>query len=49
VTMLSMNPKLSIITVVFNNGSTIEDTIRSVESQTYRNVEHIIIDFGSTD
>lgn len=44
-----MNPKLSIITVVFNNGSTIEDTIRSVESQTYRNVEHIIIDGGSTD
>lgn len=41
--------KISIITVVFNNGATIEDTIRSIESQTYRDVEHIAIDGGSTD
>lgn len=47
--MSSANPKLSIITVVFNNGNTIEDTIRSVEAQTYRNVEHIVVDGGSTD
>ncbi len=44
-----MNIKISIITVVFNNGKTIEDTIRSIESQTYRDVEHIVIDGGSTD
>ena len=47
--MLPVNIKFSIITVVFNNGKTIEDTIRSIESQTYRNVEHIVIDGGSTD
>jgi len=41
--------KISIITVVYNNGSTIEDTIRSIEAQTYRDVEHIVIDGGSTD
>ena len=48
-TSLPGKPLVSIITVVFNNGSTIEDTIRSIESQTYRNVEHIVIDGGSTD
>ncbi len=44
-----MNIKISVITVVFNNGKTIEDTICSIESQTYRDVEHIVIDGGSTD
>ena len=44
-----MSIKISIITVVFNNGATIEDTIGSIESQSYRNVEHIVIDGGSTD
>lgn len=41
--------KLSIITVVFNNKETIKDAILSVFEQTYKNVEHIIIDGGSTD
>lgn len=41
--------KISIITVVFNSEETIEDTILSVSSQFYRNIEHIIIDGGSTD
>ncbi len=44
-----MSIKISIITVVLNNGATIEDTICSIESQSYRNVEHIVIDGGSTD
>jgi glycosyltransferase involved in cell wall biosynthesis len=53
-TQASMNslpnlPKISIITVVFNGVVTLEDTIRSVIEQTYENIEHIIIDGGSTD
>jgi len=42
-------PKISVITVVYNNVSTIEHTILSVESQTYPRLEHIIIDGSSTD
>ncbi|MEN9742668.1 MAG: hypothetical protein RLZZ65_473 [Bacteroidota bacterium] len=41
--------KVSIITVVYNGVSTIEDTIKSIKSQTYNNIEYIIIDGGSTD
>jgi glycosyltransferase len=42
-------PKVTIITVVFNAEATVEDTIRSVISQTYVNLEYIIVDGGSTD
>lgn len=45
----SSNPVITVITVVFNGASTIEDTIKSVMSQTYDNVEYIIIDGGSDD
>ncbi len=41
--------KLSIISVVYNNAQYIEDCIKSVASQSYRNREHIIVDGGSTD
>ena len=41
--------KLSIITAVHNSKETIEDCLKSVASQTYADVEHIIIDGGSTD
>ncbi|MDD5458737.1 MAG: glycosyltransferase family 2 protein [Phycisphaerae bacterium] len=40
---------VSIITVVFNAAGTIEDCIKSIHSQTYPDIEHIIIDGGSTD
>jgi glycosyltransferase involved in cell wall biosynthesis len=40
---------VSIITVVLNAEKTIADTIRSVASQTYPFIEHIVIDGGSTD
>lgn len=41
--------KFSIITASLNSEKYIEDTILSVTSQTYDNIEHIIIDGGSTD
>ena len=40
---------ISIITVTFNSENTIEDTMSSVFSQNYKNIEYIIIDGGSTD
>lgn len=42
-------PLISVITVAFNGAATLEHTICSVIGQTYGNVEHIIIDGGSTD
>jgi glycosyltransferase involved in cell wall biosynthesis len=41
--------KISIITVTFNSARTIEQTIKSVIGQTYKNIEYIIVDGGSTD
>jgi glycosyltransferase involved in cell wall biosynthesis len=41
--------KVSIITVSYNSASTIRDTISSVASQTYPNIEYIVIDGGSKD
>lgn len=41
--------KISIITVVFNNEQTIECAIKSVLAQSYKNLEYIIVDGGSTD
>lgn len=39
----------SIVTPAFNSSLFIEDCIRSIKGQTYDNIEHIIIDGGSTD
>jgi len=41
--------KVSIITVSYNSCKTINDTIKSVGSQTYSNLEYIIVDGFSTD
>ncbi len=42
-------PLVTIITVVLNDKNGLEQTIRSVRSQTYDNIEYIVIDGGSTD
>lgn len=44
-----LHPKFSIITVTYNAGKVLEDTIQSVITQTYKNVEYIIVDGKSTD
>lgn len=41
--------KISIITACYNSASTIMDTLRTIQMQTHKDVEHIIIDGGSTD
>ena len=43
------NIKLSIVTINYNNVEGLKKTLASVASQTYRDIEHIIIDGGSTD
>lgn len=46
---MSANPKLSVITIVYNNVAAIERTMLSVLNQTYKNIEYILIDGASTD
>ncbi len=41
--------RVSIITVTFNSAATIRDTVLSVQKQSYKNIEHIIVDGASSD
>lgn len=41
--------KISIITIVYNRQYCIADCIQSVLNQTYSDIEHVVIDGGSTD
>jgi glycosyltransferase involved in cell wall biosynthesis len=40
-------PLVSVVTALYNNERTLERCINSVKSQTYTNIEHIVIDGGS--
>ena len=46
---MNSNPKISIITITYNSEKTLEETIKSVLSQKYDNLEYLIIDGGSRD
>ena len=41
--------KISIITATYNSAKTVRDTLESVRKQSYRDVEHLVIDGSSTD
>ena len=40
---------VSVVTISFNASLTIEKTLQSVANQSYKNIEHIIVDGGSRD
>ncbi len=46
---MTERPLVSIVTPTLNQGRFIEGTIRSIRNQTYDNLEHIVVDGGSTD
>ncbi len=41
--------KVSIITATYNSAATVLDTLQSVQSQTWQQLEHIVVDGASTD
>lgn len=45
----SLKPKVSVITVSYNLGEFLRDTMQSIINQSYEDFEHIVIDGASTD
>lgn len=41
--------KITIVTVCYNSGAHIADALNSVEAQTWNDIEHLVIDGGSSD
>lgn len=46
---LADKPLVSVVTVVFNGADHVEEALEAVARQTYSNIEHIVVDGGSTD
>lgn len=46
---MSQNPLISIITVTYNCNATLERTLQSIQTQTFTQFEHLIVDGASTD
>ena len=46
---MSNNPFFTILTASFNNESTIKRTLASIKNQSFDNLEHFVIDGGSSD
>lgn len=46
---IDKHPLVSVVSCVFNEGKYLKECIESVLSQSYRNIEYIIWDDGSTD
>lgn len=44
-----VNPRVSVITVTFNAEKLLEETIKSVITQDYEDIEYIVVDGASTD
>ena len=42
-------PNVSIVTVCYNYGHYLPECMHSVQAQTYRDFEHIVVDPGSKD
>ena len=45
----SNNNKITLITLTLNSAKTLADTLKSVDQQSYKNIEHLIVDGHSTD
>ena len=45
----SDSPIISLITCTKNSGKYLEECLQSIQNQTYKNIQHIIIDGDSTD
>lgn len=45
----TQEPLVSVLTPSFNQAHFLDDCLKSVRTQTYPNIEHIVVDGGSTD